>query len=82
MISPKHVHDRSVYRIKIPQDIIKKYIANIDDSFLEEKINKQITKLIKNKKDKPNLKNKLYHYLLNLGYPSEMILDNLNKYDM
>ena len=67
---------------KIDNNIINKYIAAIDYNLLEEKINKQITKLIKSNKNKPNLKNKIYHNLLNLGYSNEFILDNLNKYDL
>ena len=65
----------------IDNHIINKYISEIDDSVLEEKINKQINKLIKSNKNKPNLKNKIYNNLLNLGYSSNFILDNLNKYN-
>lgn len=65
----------------IDSRIISKYINEIDDKLLEEKINKQIAKLIKSNKNKPNLKNKIYHNLLNLGYSNEYILDNLNKYN-
>ena len=65
----------------IDQTIISKYINEIDYDLLETKINKQITKLIKSNKNKPNLKNKIYHNLLNLGYSSEFILENLNKYN-
>ena len=67
---------------KIDSDIINKYIYEIDNNLLEEKINKQINKLIKRNKSKPNLKNKIYHNLLNLGYSNELILNNLNKYDL
>jgi len=66
---------------KIDDLIIYKYINEIDYNFLEEKINKQINKLIKSGKNKPNLKNKIYNNLLNLGYSSEFILNNLNKYN-
>ena len=64
---------------KIENSIIDKYIYDIDESFLEEKINKQITKLLKRKNTN---KNKIYHYLLNLGYSSELILSSLNKYNL
>lgn len=64
----------------IDSSIINKYIHEIDYDFLEEKINKQINKLIKSGKNKPNLKNKIYNNLLQLGYPSQLILKNLNKY--
>ena len=67
---------------KIDSDIINKYIYEIDNSLLEEKINKQINKLIKSNKSKPNLKNKIYHNLINLGYSNELILNNLNKYNL
>ncbi len=66
---------------KIDNNIIYKYINDIDYNLLEEKINKQITKLIKSNKNKPNLKNKIYNNLINLGYSSELILNNLNKYN-
>ena len=36
---------------------------------------------MKSNKNKPNLKNKIYNNLLNLGYSSEFILENLNKYN-
>jgi len=64
----------------IDNSIINKYIHEIDYNFLEEKINKQINKLIKSGKNKPNLKTKIYNNLLQHGYSSEMILNNLNKY--
>lgn len=65
----------------IDSRIISKYISEIDEKELKDKINKQITKLMKSNKNKPNLKNKIYNNLLNLGYSSEFILDNLNKYN-
>ena len=66
----------------IDTSIINKYIYDIDYDFLEEKINKQIQKIIKSNKNKPNLKNKIYTNLINLGYSSELIKDNLNKYNL
>ncbi len=67
---------------KIDNNIINKYIDDIDINLLESKIEKQINKLIKSNKNKPNLKNKIYHNLLNLGYSSEFIIDNLDKYNL
>ena len=64
---------------KIDNSIIDKYIYDIDEEFLNDKINKQINKLLKKKNTN---KNKIYHYLLNLGYSSELILNNLNNYDL
>ena len=69
-------------RNKIDSSIIDKYINEIDYDMLAEKINKQINKLIKSNRKKTDLKNKIYHNLLNLGYSSEFILENLNKYDV
>ena len=66
----------------IDNKIINKYINEIDDNKLQEKINKQITKLIKSNHGKSNIKNKIYNNLLNLGYSSDFILENLNKYDL
>lgn len=74
--------EQELKKHKIDNNIIYKYINEIDYSFLEEKINKQITKLIKSNKNKPNLKNKIYTNLINLGYSSELINDNLNKYNL
>ncbi len=67
---------------KIDDSIINKYISEIDNDLLEEKINKQIKKLIKSNKNKNNLRNKIYHNLLNLGYSNELIMSSLNNYDL
>lgn len=66
---------------KIEQNIISNCMQNIDYDLVEQKINKQITKLMKSHKNKSNLKNKIYQNLLSLGYSNEMIIDNLNKYN-
>lgn len=66
----------------INDTVINKYINTIDKDFLTEKINKQIGKLIKSNHGKSNLRNRIYNNLINLGYSSEFILDNLNKYDL
>ena len=66
----------------IDNRIINKYINEINENKLNEKINKQITKLIKSNHGKSNIKNKIYNNLLNLGYKSELILENLSKYDL
>ena len=66
----------------INEYIISKYINDIDNDFLTEKINKQISKLIKSNHGKTNLKNRIYNNLINLGYRSDFILENLNKYDL
>lgn len=66
---------------KIDEKIIAKYMAMIDKDMLDIKINKQINKLIKSGKGKSNLRNKIYNNLLSLGYSSEYIVSNLNKYN-
>ena len=67
---------------KIDDKIINKYIYDIDDKLLEEKINKQINKIIKSNKNKLNLRNKIYQNLVNLGYSNDIIINNLNKYNL
>ena len=66
---------------KIDSNIIYKYLSNIDEEIIDNKINKQITKLIKSNRKKQNLRNKIYTNLLSLGYSNEMILRNINNYD-
>ena len=66
----------------IDNSIIVKYINEIDKNQIDEKINKQITKLMKSNKNRAYLKNKIYNNLINLGYQSDVILDNLRKYDI
>ena len=65
----------------IDSNIIYKYLNNIDDEIIDNKINKQITKLMKSSRKKQNLRNKIYTNLLSLGYSNEMILRNINNYD-
>jgi len=66
----------------IGSNIIYKYLNEIDDVTIDDKINKQINKLIKSSRKKQNLRNKIYMNLLSLGYSNEMILRNLNNYDL
>jgi len=66
----------------IDSNIIYKYLNEIDDVTIDDKINKQINKLIKSSRKKQNLRNKIYMNLLSLGYSNEMILRNLNNYDL
>ena len=73
--------EQELKKHKIDSSIINKYLYNIDDSIIDNKINKQITKLMKSSKKKANLRNKIYMNLLNLGYSNEMILRNINNYN-
>ena len=74
--------EQELRKHKIDTNIINNYIYNIDDNLIDDKINKQINKLIKSNRKKINLRNKIYMNLLNLGYSNEMILRNINKYEL
>ncbi|MBQ2873200.1 MAG: RecX family transcriptional regulator [Bacilli bacterium] len=67
---------------KINSSIISKYINDIDEEIIDNKINKQITKLMKSNRKKQNLRNKIYTNLLSLGYSNEMIIRNINNYEI
>ena len=73
--------EQELKKHRIDSCIIYKYLNDIEDSVIDEKINKQINKLMKSSKKKQNLRNKIYLNLLSLGYSNEMILRNLNNYD-
>lgn len=74
--------EQELRKHKIDPSIINNYIYNIDEDLIDTKINKQINKLIKTNRKKTNLRNKIYTNLLSLGYNNEMILRNINKYDL
>ncbi len=80
-MGPYKIHD-VLKKEHIDEVIIYKYLDQITDEFWEEKINKQIEKIIKNNKNKPNFRNKVYTNLMNLGYPVEMILSKISKYNL
>lgn len=65
----------------ISEEIINKHISNIKDKDIDERINKQIQKMIKSKKNSKDVRNKIYTSLLSNGYSNEMILRNINKYN-
>ena len=73
--------EQELKKHKIDSNIIYKYLSDIDNEMIDNKINKQITKLMKSSKKKQNLRNKIYMNLLSLGYSNEMILRNINNYD-
>lgn len=66
----------------INPEIINKYIYDIPEDLINEKINKQIAKIIKSTKNKTYLKNKIYTNLTNLGYSYDQIMTNLNNYEL
>lgn len=74
--------EQELKKHKIDSNIIYKYLNNISDEIIDQKINKQITKSIKSSKKKQNLRNKIYMNLLSLGYSNEMILRNINNYEL
>jgi len=63
----------------ISDEIIYKYLNNLSDKEINEKMIKQINKIIKSSKNKDKLKNKIYTSLMRLGYKSEDILRYLNN---
>jgi len=73
--------EQELRKHKIDSNIVYKHISDIDEETIDNKINKQITKLMKSSKKKQNLRNKIYTNLLSLGYSNEMILRNINNYD-
>lgn len=73
--------EKELIKHKIDSNIIDKYINEILPSEIDNKINKQILKLLKTSKKKENIRNKIYLNLLNSGYSNEMIIRNINNYD-
>lgn len=70
-------------KLKVEEMIINNQLENIDDDFWYERIDKLINKYLKsNKKYSGNiLKNKLYIYLVNLGYDKSLVINSLNNYN-
>ena len=70
-------------KIKVEESIINKYLEEIEDDIWYERIEKLINKYLKsNKKYQGNiLKNKLYIYLVNLGYDKNLVINMLNNYE-
>lgn len=66
----------------IDKTIIDECIYGIDDIQLEEKINRQINKLIKSNRNKKNLRDRIYKNLLSLGYSSDLIVKMISNYDL
>ena len=70
-------------RLGVSQDIIEENISIIDEQELEDKMKKQIDKMLKtNKKYEGNLlKNKIYTHLVSAGFTKEKVIRILNTYD-
>ena len=73
--------EQELKKHKIDANIISDHLYSIDEEIIDNKINKQITKLMKSTRKKQNLRNKIYTNLLSLGYSNEMILRNINNYE-
>ena len=65
----------------ISNDIIDKYISLMDDGAVIEKIEKLVDKKIRSnhKLDNYKLRDKIYYNLINLGYPSDLVVKVLNN---
>lgn len=70
-------------KCRVSSEIIDKYILEIDDEIWCDRIVKLVNKYLKsNKKYSGNiLKNKLYIYLVNLGYDKNIVINILNNYE-
>lgn len=70
-------------KYNIDNEIIDKYINDIDEEILIGKVDKQINKMIKsNRKYSGNiLKSKIYNNLYNNGFDKDMIINILNNYN-
>lgn len=71
-------------KLKVNNEIISKYIEEIDDDIWYERMDKLINKYLKSKKkyDSRTLKNKLYIYLVNLGYDKNLVISAINNYEI
>lgn len=70
-------------KLKVSESIITNILEEIDDDIWYERIERLINKYLKsNKKYSGNiLKNKIYIYLVNLGYDKDIVISVLNNYD-
>ena len=71
-------------KLKIDSENIYKYIDEIDDDIWYERIEKLVNKYLKSKKknDTKILKNKLYLYLVNLGYDKNLVINFINNFNI
>ena len=67
----------------VPYDIIENNISIIDDKSLEDKMKKQIDKMLRTNKKYTGqiLKNKIYTHLVSAGFSKDKVLTILNTYD-
>lgn len=69
---------------KVDENIIDNLLSNIDVQEINDRIDKLIEKQmrINNKYSGNVLKNKIYNYLINLGYDSTLVLERIDMYDL
>ena len=72
-----------LHNLGISYEIIEDNISMIDESILEEKMKKQIDKIIRTNKKYTGqvLKNKIYTNLVSSGFTKEKVISMLNTYD-
>ena len=72
-----------LHNLGISYEIIEANINMIEDSILEEKMKKQIEKIIRTNKKYTGqvLKNKIYTNLVSSGFTKEKVISMLNTYD-
>ena len=70
-------------QLKVEEEIIQNAIEEINEDIWYERIDKLINKYIKTKKKYTGniLKNKIYIYLVNLGYDKSLVINALNNYE-
>jgi len=70
-------------RLGVSSEIIEENMSVIDENILEEKMKKQISKMIRTNKKYTEqvLKNKIYTHLVSAGFTKEKVIRILNTYD-
>jgi len=69
--------------LKVDENIINTFIEDIDNDIWYERMDKLINKYLKSNKKHTGkvLKNKLYIYLVNLGYDKSLVINALSNYE-
>lgn len=76
---PKKISS-NLQKLGLDNSLIDGYISKVDFDIWNSRIKKIIEKKVKTNKNSTFIfKNKMYNELINLGYDSEMISDNLNR---
>lgn len=70
-------------KLGVEENIINKYVSNIDDNIIYDRIRKTIDKDIRTNKKYSGirLKNKIYNHLVSQGYSKDKILFIINEYE-